>query len=180
MIMIDLLMAGWKDIMTINKMLLWRATRQLFKTQRRNTDGNETWTKCCQMKMQHCVWIGKWWLTQPFTAVELHSHTHDHGVVGHGHEADKACYDGRLQILQHHVICIPVPLDYLAEERRMTPDWRREAGMVNAVKETLNSAARDLGLLSGKIAMCTILSAWICDRSNKLWNQNATPPISWI
>lgn len=58
------------------------------------------------------------WLTQPFTSVELHSHTHDHGRVGDGHEADEASYDGRFKILQNHVICILVALDNLGEEKQ--------------------------------------------------------------
>lgn len=67
------------------------------------------------LKFHVPLWVS--WLTEPFTAVELHSHTHDHGVVGHGHKADKTGNDGRLQVLQDHVICITVAFDDLAEER---------------------------------------------------------------
>lgn len=41
-------------------------------------------------------------------------------MVSHRHKADKARYDGRLEILQHHVVRIPVALDDLAEETRDT------------------------------------------------------------
>lgn len=68
------------------------------------------------LKFHVPLWVS--WLTEPFTAVELHSHTHDHGVVGHGHKADKTGNDGRLQVLQDHVICITVAFDDLAEVRK--------------------------------------------------------------
>lgn len=58
-------------------------------------------------------------LTQPLAAVELHPHAHDHGGVRHRHEADKASDDGGLQVLQHHIVGIPVALNDL-----QVPMWR--------------------------------------------------------
>lgn len=55
-------------------------------------------------------------LTQPFTAVELHPHTHDRGGVGDGHKADEAGDDGGLEILQDHIVGVLVALDDLREE----------------------------------------------------------------
>lgn len=52
-------------------------------------------------------------LTQPFTAVELHSHADVHGVVCDGHEADKASDDGRLEVLQYYVIGVSVSFNHL-------------------------------------------------------------------
>lgn len=60
----------------------------------------------------------EFWLTQPFTAVELHSHAHNHGRVCDRHETDITSHNGRLEILQHHIICILVALNNLAEERK--------------------------------------------------------------
>lgn len=52
-------------------------------------------------------------LTQPFTAVQLHSHADVHGVVSDGHEADEASDDGRLQVLQYDVVGVPVSFNHL-------------------------------------------------------------------
>lgn len=51
--------------------------------------------------------------TEPFAAVQLHSHADVHGVICDGHEADEASDDGWLQVLQHNVVGVPVPFDHL-------------------------------------------------------------------
>lgn len=60
-------------------------------------------------------------LTQPFTAVQLHSHADVHGVVCDGHEADEASDDGRLEVLEHDVVGVPVSFNHL-QVKQTHPD----------------------------------------------------------
>lgn len=64
------------------------------------------------------VSVGSLCFTEPFAAVQLHSHANVHGVIRDRHEADKASYDGRLQVLQHNVVGVPVPVDHLQVRAR--------------------------------------------------------------
>lgn len=57
--------------------------------------------------------------TEPFAAVQLHPHADVHGVIRDGHEAHEASDDGRLQVLEHNVVGVPVPFDHL--QVRQTP-----------------------------------------------------------
>lgn len=57
--------------------------------------------------------------TEPFTAVQFHPHADVHGVIRDGHEAHEASDDGRLQVLEHNVVGVPVPFDHL--QARQTP-----------------------------------------------------------
>lgn len=57
--------------------------------------------------------------TEPFTAIQLHPHADVHGVIRNRHEAHKASDDGRLQVLEHNVVGVPVPFDHL--QVRQTP-----------------------------------------------------------
>ena len=52
-------------------------------------------------------------LTQPFTAIELHSHADVHGVVCDRHEADEASDDGRLEVLEYNDVGVPVSFNHL-------------------------------------------------------------------
>lgn len=70
-------------------------------------------------------------LTQPFTAVELHSHAHRHGVIRHGHEADETSDDRGLQVLEHHVVRVLVAFNDLAQAAVIYMQhqvWKREKG----------------------------------------------------
>lgn len=70
-------------------------------------------------------------VTEPFAAVQLHPHAHVHGVIRDGHEAHEASDDGRLQVLEHDVVGVPVPFDHL--QVRGSP-IRQEDGERSKVK----------------------------------------------
>lgn len=80
--------------------------------------------------------------TEPFAAVQLHPHADVHGVIRDGHEAHEASDDGRLQVLEHNVVGVPVPFDHL--QVRQTPMKEKPSvsscGPRWAVKHNLKAA----------------------------------------
>lgn len=72
-------------------------------------------------------------VTEPFTAVQLHPHADVHGVICDGHEAHEASDDGRLQVLEHNVVGVPVPFDHL--QARQTP--MKEKPSVSPLRPTM-------------------------------------------
>lgn len=82
-------------------------------------------------------------------------------MVCHRHKADKTGYDGRLQILEHHIICILVSLNDLAHKRKVV--------LLNTVMYRSTQSLRPICADSFYSSFTHSEQEMIIIRTSKLW-----------